>query len=349
MNANRETANNAQRAAVKRMDLSQYEQLMNQLLKQSAHDLDEPPHKLVRILRGGKVIWTTVSQARQMIDFHRNHYISDDSDLVAREIEKALHGDLNLLEDELMILICIARSECGGAEDQRIKVQRKWEATVDLVSDIRESECELNRQKQEKTILGEFEEKMGLMLQARQEGAEKKAKRLADELRAMRNRYVLYSRSIQPMLSKIHCLRTDLVKMKEKILSSLLDALNDKSDSLTVDRDHLKQSIAELEDELDGVEGRADSELAAIGDRLHRLRKDLDANASRIELVHCEKQAMRQELEITRQTVRELDRGAGEEQMDEALRKAQSPKLNLAPKAAAPAKSKNSRMTIQTD
>lgn len=335
-----------------KLDLSQFENLMHEVVAQSAKKANVQPHKLVKVIRNGKVQWTTAAQAKEQIRFHREQFISDQSEEVASAIEKAMHGDVNILEDELLVLLCVANTGFGDDEEAVKKFDRRYEEIVDYSSGIRDSEKDLERRKRDSGIVNDFEEKMGLMMQARHSGDEAYAKRLAEELRNMKSKYVLYSRSLMPIVAGIHAQRTDLMRTKEKLLTNMIDQLEQREQGISMNMEMLSNNIEKVEatfEQLNQQDKPSDPEMIkALNQRLEKLKKVMEDSGDKMGLISCEKEALQEELKTTQAVVQEMDKSIDEDHSGDLIKKAQGPKIDTRKRPAEPDGKKLSRMTRQT-
>lgn len=336
-----------------KLDLSQFDQLMHEVVSHSAKNSNVPPHQLVKVIRNGKVQWTTAAQAKEQIRLHREKSISDNSDEIAGAIEKAMHGDVNVLEDELLILLCVAHTGFGDDEDAVKKFERRHEEIVNISSEIRDTENDLKKRKRDSGVVNDFEEKMGLMMQARHSGDEAYAKQLADELKGMKSKYVLQSRSLLPIVSSIHVQRTDLVRTKEKLLANMIAQIEQREQGISMNMDMLSNNIEKVEatfDQLSKQEEPADPEMvAALNLRLKKLKSVMEESGDKLGLISCEKEALQEELETTKAVVREMDKSIDEDNTGDLIKKAQGPKIDTTQRPAEPETKKISRMSRSED
>lgn len=335
-----------------KLDMSQFEQLMHEVISQSARKADVQPHKLVRVIRKGKVQWTTAAQAKEQIKFHREKFISDQSDEVATAIEKAMHGDVNIIEDELLILLCVAHTGFGNDPEAVKKFERRHEEIVEITTEIRDTEIELTKRKRDSGIINDFEDKMGLMMQARHSGEEAQAKRLADELRGMKSKYVLYSRSLIPVISSIHAQRTDLMRTKEKLLSNMIDQLEQHESGIEMNMEMMSQNIEKVEatfNQFSKQDHPLDEDMIhTLNDRLEKLKTVMETSAGKLGLISCEKEALQDELKTTQAVVREMDKSIEEDHSNDLIKKAQGPKIDTTKRPSEPEINKLTRMTRTT-
>lgn len=336
-----------------KLDLSQFDQLIQQVVSKSAQQSNVPAHKLVKVIQYGKVKWTTAAQAREQIQYHREQAESKNSDEVASAIEKAMHGDVNSLEDELLILLCVAHTGFGDDVDVVKKFERRHEEIVNISSEIRDTEKDLERRKRDSVIINDFEEKMGLMMQASHTGDGESAKSLAEELRQMKAKYVLYSRSLMPILSSIHVLRTELIHTKEKLLSNMINQLEQREQGISMNIELLAKNIDKVEatfDQLRKQEEPVDPEMVIeLNSRLGKLKTVMEESGNKLGLISCEKEALQIELKNTQEVVREMDKSIDEDKTDDLIKKAQGPKIDTNKSALSLEAKKVSRMSRAGD
>ncbi|RJP23041.1 MAG: hypothetical protein C4527_20875 [Candidatus Omnitrophota bacterium] len=319
-----------------KLDLSRFDALMRGVLEESIKSSNVPPHQLVRVIRDGRVIWMTVEQARNMVDYHRHHSIADTSATVANAIEMAINGDINYLEDEMLILMCLAESGNSKNDDVMAKFTRRKQEVFRLVNEIRDSESELQRRKRETNIVSDFEEKMGLMLQARHKGQEQRAIQLAQELRVDKKKYLLFARSLGPDIQKIRQLRGELVRTKEKVLGHIMEGVGAEANSLSLSIDSLKQNMDQLEKAFNqsAESMKVDNKyVEALKQKMAGVQKAIEKKTERIEAIEQEKAALQQEIEKTKLVADKLDTVNVEDGINDQLKKFQdsAPKIKKEP------------------
>jgi len=339
-----------------KLDMSRFDALMRGVLEESARSTQSPPHRLVRVIRDGRVIWTTVEQAKQMIEFHRHHSLSDESENIANQIEIAINGDINHLEDEMLILLCLAESGHKDNAEVLPKLDRRRKDVLQLTNDIRQSEADLIRKKRETGVVDAFEEKLGLMINARSHGDEKRATELAMELRLIKSKYLLFARSLSPDIQKIRQLRGDLVRSKEKVLGHILDCVASETQSLSLTLDTLNQNMQNLETAFQKAasstakKDEENNSLEALKERMNKVQSAIHKKTERIEILQQESAALKQEIENTRTIADKIGSAIVEDGVDEQLKKFQSqtPKIQKSPGLdSLLAKKTSSRMHIE--
>ncbi len=319
-----------------KLDLSRFDALMRGVLEESAKTANVPPHQLVRIVRDGRVIWTTAEQARSMVQYHRHHSLSDDSEAVANQIERAISGDINYLEDEMLLLLCMAETGNQGNQEILTRLERRREDVFRLSNEIRDSEADLNRRKRDTRIVGNFEEKMGLMLNARNKGQEDRAHQLAMELRLDKKKYLLYARSLAPYTQKIQQLRGELVRTKEKVLRHIMTGVVSEANSLSLTMESLQKNMSQLEN---AFEKCADSMkvdnkyLEALKKKMGAVQKAIENKSERKEALEQEKAALQEEIEKLKLAADKMGADALEDGINDQLKKHQenTPKIKKEP------------------
>ncbi|MEW6235951.1 MAG: hypothetical protein AB1656_11230 [Candidatus Omnitrophota bacterium] len=341
-----------------KLDLSRFDALMRGVLEESARSTQAPAHRLVRVIRDGRVMWTTVEQAKQMIEYHRHHSLSDESENIANQIEIAINGDINHLEDEMLILLCMAESGHKDNAEVLPKLDRRRKDVLQLAQDVRQSESDLARKKRDTKVVDAFEEKLGLMINARSHGDEKRATELAMELRLIKSKYLLFARSLSPDIQKIRQLRGDLVRSKEKVLGHILDCVASETQSLSLTLDTLKQNMQNLESAFQKAassstkkdEDEEYNSLDALKERMSKVQSAIQKKTERIEILQQESAALKQEIENTRTIADKIGSAIVEDGVDEQLKKFQSqtPKIQKSPGLdSLLAKKASSRMHVE--
>lgn len=310
-----------------RLDISRFDALMRGVLEESAKTANVPKHKLVRIIRNGRVQWTTAEAANKMIDYHRNHSLSDDSETIANNLEKAIHGDIAFIEQEMLLLLCLAESGGGSDEEFVKKLERRRVEILRLVSEVRSSESTLNRRKRESGVVDQFEEKMGLMINAREKGHEEYAYQIASELKLIKNKYLLFTRGLAPDIQKIRQLRGELVRCKEKVLTHMLEGLQVEAKSVSLSLESLQQNMERLEK---SFQQTADSnhsceeDLDQIRERIKNVQKSIETKSERMQTIQQEAQNLKQEIATTKAVADQMDTDSTDDALKDSLSKHQN-------------------------
>ncbi len=331
------------------LDLSRFDALMRAILEESAKTSNVPSHKLVRVIRDNRVIWTTAEQAKKMVDYHRHHSLSDDSEAIANKIELAISGDISHLEDEMLILLCMAESTYKDNQEVLQKLERRRKDVLNVTTEIREGEMELAQRKRKTGIVDTFEEKMGLMLQARDRGQEKRANDLAAELRLIKSKYLLFARGLEPQIQKIRQLRGELVRTKEKVLIHIKNSVTQEEKSLSLSIDSLEKNMKSLEDSFNKIahsSGTDSKDLDSMKTRIAKVQSAIKSKTERIESIQQEKAALNQEIETAKVVADKLGAPSLDDSINEQVKKQQGKIKETPGLDAIVNKSSTSRMHI---
>ena len=320
-----------------RIDTSRFEALMRGVIEESSKRLDAPAHKLVRIVRNGRVQWTTVEEAKNLAAYHREKALTDNSEEIANQIEKSINGDVSILEDELLILLCMAESNSNGDEEILARLERRRQDSFDLIHEIRESENSLNKLKRDTGVVDVFEEKLGQMMHARNHGHEKKAQELAFELKNIKSKYLLYTRGLGPQVQKIRYLRGELVRIRERILRIMMNGVQAEERSLSISLDSLSKDMEKLEKALEDKAGpntdSSEGEIDNLKQRMQQVQSSISSKVERIEAIQQEKTMLRSEIQATKAAADQLGASARDEELSGKLKEHQDnqPKIKESP------------------
>ena len=207
------------------LGLDQLQQVIENLAKREAESRKRAPNELLRVVKNGEVVWMTAEEADELLKPS-----GEDEDRTRALVERALKGETKVLVLELRTMIAIAVSmldeykrqgslvvnEADRIRPLLIQSERRVNTTY---RELREIEGRVEDYRKSNPIFGEFENKMGLLLNLQRTGKNEEAAKVAAELARMRGKYLQFSRGMVSDMNVIYGHRYDLQKIKGSVLS----------------------------------------------------------------------------------------------------------------------------------
>lgn len=284
------------------ISIEKLEEMLEKALAAEASKNDVNPNSLVRIVHDGEVIWVTSAQAAE---FLQEDSASGDEASLKKNVERALKGDRKLLRQELRLLLAMARTTFERYREGE-KINAKIAERTALALDRRESEInttfheldqvetKIEGYRQKQPVIAKYEEQMGELLNAQQEGDLDKARTLAGQLVENKRQYVLLSRALQPDVNESYFNRLEGQKTKKKILGTQQVMVSGRGENLKVELKQIQGRYKELGSKQKSDEGNTEQ----IQEEMEQTKQAFDERAHELKAVQQESKVIaRQEAE----------------------------------------------------
>lgn len=342
------------------LSMERVESLLSYMTSAISDKANTNPNHLVRVVHDGRVIWMSQKQA---IDYLETE---EDSTTLQNSVQKALRGELKIIRQELEILIALARytlthfKEMEAINRQEIErfepsLTRRQNELNEGISRTSESEAILNEKRRRAPLLAEYENLMGEFINAKSAGNQSFAMELAQKLKQKKKQYLLLSRAIEPDVRTIHYHRLNLQKTKKRILNTQNELCSSRKDFLQIEIDQLRNSVGEVQEELDAAQ---ETGLGDASEEIDRMRVyDLDDAKSQIDEKIGELEALdketavldkqEQQVDCVIQHIQENILQEVEQKMNFDQIKSQGKKIDTSSPQSSPKQKKGSGMHIQ--
>lgn len=232
------------------ISMERVEQFLEKAVHAASKNTNIQPSKLVKIIHEGKVTWITQSQAKEYLER------SETPDL-QKLVRRALTDELKIIQQELEILHTIAtytfnqfkrRHAISKKDVERIEpsLKRREREINDGLSETANCESLIATKRRNAPILDEYETMMGEFMNEKKKGNEGKAVSLAKQLIKMKNKYLLYARSIEPDVQSLYHYRLNLQKTKRRLLNTQNQICYSRRDFLGFELEELYRTITEV-------------------------------------------------------------------------------------------------------
>ncbi len=231
--------------------MDRVEQFLDKAVHVASKKANTQPSRLVRIIHVGKVTWITQSQANEYLERSENPDLQ-------KLVRRALTDELKIIQQELEILHTIAtysfnqfkrRHAICKKDIERIEpsLKRREREITDGLSETASCESLIATKRKNAPILDEYETMMGEFMNEKKKGNEEKAVALAKQLLKMKNKYLLYARSIEPDIQSLYYYRLNLQKTKRRLLNTQNQICYSRRDFLGFELEELYRTITEVQ------------------------------------------------------------------------------------------------------
>lgn len=240
------------------LSLEKLEGLLDRLLEEESAKQNTDPNQLIRIVHEGEVIWVTSAQAKEFL----NEATSEGEEAKLRmNVERALKGDRRILQQELLLILAFATSTFERYRtDERLSketieriepaLSRREQEIGTTFRQLEQVEAKIESYRNRYPILGEYEKRMGELLNAQQKGDIATARNIAVDLAKGKKEYVLMTRALQPDINEAYFHRLQSQKIKKKILNTQQGLVSGRGTNLRIE-------IADLQQQMKGIKAEA--------------------------------------------------------------------------------------------
>ena len=287
---------------------------LERLVTQEAAKRNTNPNELVRVVNNGKVTWITAQQAQL--------YLKADSDGNEKEtlrnnVERALKGEARLLHQELRVLLAITSGTFENlsgqglidekeAERIRPSIRRRESEIGDTFSELYDVENRISMARERQPLIGEYETRMGQLLNFQQEGKMDQARELAQQLAMDKRKYILLSRSMEPDVNTAYFHRLNAQKTRKKTLNLQQTLCMKKEGAIGLRIDNLQSKVQTIEQQLAQAEETQATD-AAQAEILHKAKEELVKTDQEIQQANNLLVAVQGETKILKKQEKETD------------------------------------------
>lgn len=250
-----------------KLSMERVEAFINRAVELSSTIANITPNQLIRVIHEGKILWMTHQEAK-------NYLANTDQADLQEDVEKALHGALIYIRQELEILLALANYTFNKfVQDKAISpmeinqfsasLQRRKAELKESVSQTAHCEAILKAKRRENPLLDEYEQLMGEFINAKNHGDMDTAMKLARHLAEKKKYYLLLAHSIEPDIHTIYYHRHNLQKAKKRIINTQGQLCSSRLESLRLEISELQENLESIKNQLKAAEDNGEETASA--------------------------------------------------------------------------------------
>ncbi|MFH1740449.1 MAG: hypothetical protein ABIH23_15680 [bacterium] len=287
---------------------------LDRLVASEAAKCNVNANDLVRVVHDGEVTWITAQQARLYLQSDSEQ---QDGQALRDNVERALKGEARILHQELRVLLAIATGTFQNLQSQglidekesgRIKpsISRREEEIKETFSQLYEVEERIRSARRRQPLIGEYEQRMGQLLNFQSEGKMTEARELAQQLAMDKKKYVLVSRALEPDVKTSYYHRLDAQKTRKKTLNLQQTLCLKKEGAISLHIGQLESQMKTIEEQLDRAQDvqATDSAQAEI---VHKAKEQLAKTDEQIQQASSQLEAVKSETQVLQKQEKETD------------------------------------------
>ncbi len=293
------------------LSVEKLEKLLDNLLEEEAKKSSADPDQLIRIVHQGEVIWVTAAQAEEFL----NETSSDGEEVALKKnVERALKGNRNILQQELLLLLALATSTLARYRDNNIltreeldrlepALRRRENEITSTFSQLAQVESKIETYRKQQPVLAEYERCMAELLNAQQVGDMQKAQAIAAKLVQGKRQYVLLSRALQPDVNESYYHRLESQKIKKKILNTQQGMVTGHERALQLEIGDLHNQFKKIKADATAGVSAGTTNIDEARAKLTKTKEEIEGRVKELETVKQESQVIAKQEAETEATI----------------------------------------------